>query len=85
MTARRTISATGSPTADALRRSTEPVPSPGHLKYLQQRVDSAHTDLIVAKEQRLGATVIKRRERKWILAVAKLVAATPSPIGRRAA
>jgi len=57
-------------------------PSRAHLLYLQQRADSAHTALILAKEQRLGATVIKRRERKWIMAVAKLAAHTPA---RRAA
>lgn len=57
-------------------------PSHAHLRYLQQRADSAHTAMIVAKEQRLGATVIKRRERKWIMAVARFAAHTPA---RRAA
>lgn len=52
--------------------------SRAHLLYLQQRADSAHRALIVAKEQRLGATVIHRRERKWIMAVAKLAAAMPA-------
>lgn len=52
--------------------------SRAHILYLQQRADSAHTALIVAKEQRLGQTVIKRRERKWIMAVAKLAAAMPA-------
>lgn len=57
-------------------------PSPAHIKYLQSRVEGAHRAFLVAKEQRLGATVIKRREGKWRLAVARLAAETPA---RRAA
>ena len=52
--------------------------SRAHLLYLQQRVDAAYVALIVAKGQRLGATIIRRRERKWIMAVAKLAAAMPA-------
>ena len=68
----------------ATRARTKALPRTA-LAYLEQRASAAHTALIVAKEQRLGATVIKRRERKWIMAIAKLAAATPATRRRAAA
>lgn len=62
----------------ATRARTERPASRGHLLYLKDQADSAHRALIVAKDQRLGATVIHRRERKWIMAVARLAAVMPA-------
>ncbi len=80
MTSRRTISATNTPDSGRAAKADGATkrPSRAHLLYLEQRAESAHRALIVAKEQRLGATVIHRRERKWIMAVAKLAAAMPA-------
>ncbi len=49
--------------------------SRAELEYLQQRVDGAHRMLQAAKGARLGATIIKRRERVWKERVALLAAA----------
>jgi hypothetical protein len=49
-------------------------PSRAHISYQEQRVTRAEEAVRVAKVQRLGATVIKRRESKWRIEVAKLAA-----------
>lgn len=50
-------------------------PSPGHLKYLSARAESAERFYRIAVAQRLGATVINRRRRTWQIRVAELEAA----------
>jgi hypothetical protein len=54
------------------------------LKYLISRSNSAERAYRVAKEQRLGATVIKRRFGAWAVSRAKLEEAL-SRAGKKAA
>jgi hypothetical protein len=48
------------------------------IAYLAERVMLAFRAVQAAKGARLGATIIKRREGKWHVAVAKLEAAQAS-------
>ena len=47
-------------------------------KYLAQRVAKAEAALKVAIDRRMGSSVIHRRRRDHIMAVAKYAAATPA-------
>jgi hypothetical protein len=49
-------------------------PSRSHIAYQEQRVTRAEEAVRIAKVQKLGATIIKRREGKWRVEVAKLAA-----------
>ena len=49
-------------------------PSRGHILYLERKASEAHRQVRIAIAGRLGATVIKRRTRKWQLLVAELEA-----------
>lgn len=49
-------------------------PSRSHIAYQEQRVTRAEEAVRIAKAQKLGATIIKRREGKWRVEVARLAA-----------